>query len=83
MAKTGFYQSSWHDTSLKDFFRFTLFFLPDRYFQDKKVIKPNQQGGLVESEVELGDEVMPLTGTNKDQNNANYQLRKKTSLLKT
>jgi hypothetical protein len=45
MAKTGYYESSWHETSLKgkflsltliDFFRFTLFFLPDRFFDEKK-----------------------------------------------
>jgi hypothetical protein len=53
MSKIGYYEASWNETSLKEFFRFVFFFIPDRFFEDTKhVIRKNE---LLESEVDLED----------------------------
>lgn len=62
---------------LLDFFRFTLFFLPDRFFDEKKpnVLNKNQNI-LVESEIDGLEEEIPLTGS------VPAPPRKKTSFMK-
>ena len=37
MSKVGYYENPWYQTNLKDYLRFLLFFLPERYFEDAKV----------------------------------------------
>ena len=36
MSKVGYYENTWYQTNLKDFLRFLLFFVPDRFFEDSK-----------------------------------------------
>jgi hypothetical protein len=90
MARTGYYESSWHETSLKgknlrkythfwpilDFFRFTLFFLPDRFFEENKPDSKKKAKELVESEVDFGDETYPL------MDSGSIPQTKKTSFMK-